>query len=91
MSARESAEQQSPDGVAGFGGVTDGLHAIRPLIGTLHMVWPLMLEAATVSNTTTRAKALTLLSSNPISSLHTSMLLFSLGLWIFGEGVLMDL
>lgn len=45
MSACESAEQQSPDGGEGFGSVTEGLHAIRPLRETLQMVWASMVEA----------------------------------------------
>ncbi|CAL5412744.1 unnamed protein product [Camellia sinensis] len=50
MLAWDSAEQHVAEGGVGFGGVTDGLHAVRPSIDTLHMVWALGLWRESVGN-----------------------------------------
>jgi hypothetical protein len=56
MSACESAEQQSAEGAVGLGGVTEGLHDIRPATGILHMVlWAFAILLAMASTASNRA------------------------------------
>lgn len=77
MSACEIAEQHVPEGGVGFGGVTDGLHAIKPSLDMLH-ICPFTKILPSITMVTVN-KATNILSFLNVSILSSSLSL-SLGI-----------